>query len=382
MTAKRKGILVAGTLTLDLTPKFESAKKFKTVDEVFVPGKVIHVDGMDIHPGGAASNTGLGLKVLGADVRIVGKIGKDALGDLVRRFYDRYGAAEDLIVDEGISTSYSIALTPPGIDRIFLHDPCAGNTFRKDDIARRFYEEAAIFHYGYPPVSRLLYLDGGAECIAMLKEAREAGAATSVDMCAVDPDCESGQLDWKKIIEDMCPHVDFFEPSIEELMFYLDREKYDRYYEEAENGDMIGRLDLEEDVKPLAEKLLDWGAGIVLVKCGYRGLYLAASDKERLARIGGGLSLDAADWAGKRHFERSYVPGRVLSGTGAGDTTIAAFLYAVTLGYPSGRCMELAAATGASCVEAYDALSGLKSFEELEKKIDAGWAKQPLTEDR
>ena len=34
-----------------------------------------------------------------------------------------------------------------------------------------------------------------------------------------------------------------------------------------------------------------------------------------------------------------------------------------------------APATGASCVETYDALSGLKSFEELEAKINAGWAK-------
>jgi len=37
--------------------------------------------------------------------------------------------------------------------------------------------------------------------------------------------------------------------------------------------------------------------------------------------------------------------------------------------------MHLAAATGASCVEAYDALSGLKSFEELKRKIEAGWKK-------
>lgn len=39
------------------------------------------------------------------------------------------------------------------------------------------------------------------------------------------------------------------------------------------------------------------------------------------------------------------------------------------------QCMHLAAATGASCVAAYDALSGLKPLKELEKKIEAGWAK-------
>ena len=373
---KRKGIVVAGTLTLDITPVFEGQKKAKSVDEVFVPGKVVHMDGIDIHPGGAVSNTGLGLKVLGADVHIVGKIGKDELGDIIYRYYDKYGVAGDLIVDESITTSYSIALTPPGIDRIFLHDPCAGNTFRKEDINKKLYETSEIFHYGYPPVSRQLYLNDGAECIAMLKEAKEAGVATSIDMCAVDPECESGRLDWKGIMEKMAPYVDFFEPSIEELMFYLDREKYNRLYAAAENGDMIGLLDIEKDVKPLADQLVAWGAKVVLVKCGYKGLYLATGSKEALEKIGGGIVLDAEDWADKNCFERSFVPDCVLSGTGAGDTTIAAFLYAVTLGYSRERCLQLATGTGASCVAAYDALGGLKSFDELIKKIDAGWEKQ------
>ena len=37
--------------------------------------------------------------------------------------------------------------------------------------------------------------------------------------------------------------------------------------------------------------------------------------------------------------------------------------------------MQLAAAAGASCVEAYDALGGLKSLEQLEERIDKGWEK-------
>ena len=373
---KRNGIIVAGTLTLDITPVFAGEKKARSVTEVFVPGKVVRMDGIDIHPGGAVTNTGLGLKVLGANVRIVGKIGKDILGDIVHNYYDSYGVAGDLIVDEETSTSYSIALAPPGIDRIFLHDSCAGDTFRREDIDKDLYRTGQIFHYGYPPVSRLLYLNGGEGCIAMMKEAKEAGIATSVDMCAVDPESESGREDWKAIIEKLSPYVDFFEPSIEELMFYLDREKYNKLYVEAENGDMIGLLDVEKDVRPLAEQLVAWGAGVVLVKCGYKGLYLAAAEEARLKKIGGGLSLDSADWAGARSFERSFVPEKLLSGTGAGDTTIAAFLYAVTLGYGRERCLQLAAGTGASCVAAYDALSGLKSFGELIEKIDGGWEKQ------
>ena len=67
---------------------------------------------------------------------------------------------------------------------------------------------------------------------------------------------------------------------------------------------------------------------------------------------------------------------RVLSGTGAGDTSIAAFLKARMDGCPIEDCLRYAAATGASCVEAYDALSGLRPFEELLRKIEAGWEKQ------
>ena len=81
-------------------------------------------------------------------------------------------------------------------------------------------------------------------------------------------------------------------------------------------------------------------------------------------------------------FEKSYKPDRVLSGTGAGDTSIAAFLKARMDGCPIADCLRYAAATGASCVEAYDALSGLRSFAELDRKIQAGWEKQnfsPLT---
>ena len=73
------------------------------------------------------------------------------------------------------------------------------------------------------------------------------------------------------------------------------------------------------------------------------------------------------------------MPERVLSGTGAGDTSIAAFLTAMLEGYTLEESMHLAAATGASCVAAYDALSGLKSFEVLQKKIGAGWAKRDET---
>jgi len=132
---------------------------------------------------------------------------------------------------------------------------------------------------------------------------------------------------------------------------------------------------VERDIRPLADRLLDWGAKIVLIKCGAPGLYLRTGDAARLREAGGGLGDALSAWADVEHFERSYKPARVLSATGAGDTSIAAFLCAILEECPWEEALRLAAATGACCVESYDALSGLKGFAELRRKIEAGWEK-------
>ena len=104
-------------------------------------------------------------------------------------------------------------------------------------------------------------------------------------------------------------------------------------------------------------------------------MFYKTADRDALDKISKKAGLDCEAWADKEGFEKSYVPERLLSGTGAGDTSIAAFLTAILDGYSPEQTMHLAAATGASCVAAYDALSGLKTFDELEAKIAAGWKK-------
>ena len=107
-------------------------------------------------------------------------------------------------------------------------------------------------------------------------------------------------------------------------------------------------------------------------------MYLQTASREKLAQISSRVELDADAWACKSIFERSYVPEKILSGTGAGDTSIAAFLTAVLQKDTPEMCLHLAAATGASCVAAYDALSGLKPLDELRDKVEKGWEKTCL----
>lgn len=166
--------------------------------------------------------------------------------------------------------------------------------------------------------------------------------------------------------------ADVFVPSVEELCYMLDRERFHEWQERAAGGDITEILDIEKDVKPLATQCMDFGAKVLLIKCGAPGMYYRTADRRTIGKISNHLELNPCQWADKEGFEKSYVPDRIPSGTGAGDTSIAAFLTAMLKGYPLERALQLSTATGASCVAAYDALSGLKSFEELETKIDAG----------
>ncbi len=367
-----KKIMVAGHLCVDLTPVFPEGKSQNLLDYL-IPGKLIHMKPATIHTGGVVANTGLAMKKLGADVRLVGKVGDDAFGDLVRGIMRKYDADQDVLVDPKDSTSYTIVLAPPGVDRIFLHNPGANDCFGADDITDEMLLGMDLFHFGYPPLLKRMYQDGGAELIRLLRRVREKGIAVSLDLAAVDEASEAGQADWKQILTEVLPLVDFFVPSAEELCYMLDRGRYEEWMRRAAGRDVTEILHVEKDIRPLAEQAVGLGAKIMLIKCGASGMYYRTASKEVIAKISQRAGLHAEGWSDLEGFEGSFVPKRVRSGTGAGDSSIAAFLCACLRGYPAVECVRLAAAEGASCVEEFDALSGVKTLEELEEKIRGGW---------
>lgn len=370
----KKKVIAAGHICLDITPVFPG-KDTAGLGDILSPGKLVNVGQADVHTGGSVANTGLAMKFFGADVSLMGKIGDDPFGKIVCDMLKACDAERGLLISGQESTSYSVVVAVPGIDRIFLHNPGANHTFHAEDIPQKELEEAALFHFGYPPLMESMYENDGAELLKLLKRAKECGAATSLDFAAIDPDSEAGSVDWERILTKVIPHVDFLVPSVEELCYMLDRERFFQWQERAVGRDITEILDIEKDVKPLADRCMELGAKILLIKCGAPGIYYRTASRQTLEKIGAKLELDASRWADLCGFEKSYVPDRVLSGTGAGDTCIAAFLTAVLEGYSPEMSLHLAAAAGASCVAAYDALSGLKPFAELEQKIQKGWDK-------
>ncbi|MBQ1446658.1 MAG: hypothetical protein IIZ14_05340, partial [Solobacterium sp.] len=129
------------------------------------------------------------------------------------------------------------------------------------------------------------------------------------------------------------------------------------------------------DIRPLAERCLSYGAKVLLIKCGAPGMYLRTAGAEVLNTIGSRLGFRTGEWADLEIFEPSYVPERIVSGTGCGDTSIAAFLTAVLNEETPQEALHLAAAAGAACITGPDALSGLMNMTELKEKIHAGWEK-------
>lgn len=370
-----KKVVAAGHICLDITPVFPG-RRVESLGEVLSPGKLIQMGEAEVHTGGSVANTGLAMKILGADVSLMGKIGKDAFGEMLLGILKKYGADQGMIAADGESTSYSVILAVPGVDRIFLHNPGANHTFRAEDISRKQLEGAALFHFGYPPLMRSMYENDGAELERVLQLARSCGAAVSMDMAAVDTESEAGRADWRKILQRVLPLVDFFVPSAEELCCMLDREHYREWQRRAAGRDITELLDIGRDVRPLAEECMSFGAKVLLIKCGAPGMYYRTAGQELLREISPRCALHIDAWAGREGFERSYVPDRIASGTGAGDTSIAAFLTAMLEECSLEEAVRLAAAAGASCVAEYDALSGLKPLAALREKIASGWEKR------
>ncbi len=363
-------IIAAGHICLDITPVFPVSNRYSAPGEVLIPGKLVLMEGADIHTGGSVANTGTALKLLGNDVDLMGKIGADPFGSIVQNTLKNYGIS-GLLIDPDGTTSYSVVLAVPGMDRIFLHDPGANDTFVSADIPEDALKNADLLHFGYPPLMKKMYENDGQELVCVFQRAKANGLATSLDFAAIDPASEAGSIDWESILRSVLPYVDFFVPSFEELCFMLNRERYEQLA--AEGGDLTDGLQVEEECGPLAQKLLSMGCRFVLIKCGTSGMFYQSAGKDAIEKIGPRVCIDAEAWADRRGIQPCFKADIVRSGTGAGDTSIAAFLTGVLAGKTPESCVALAAAEGACCVTSYDALSGIRPIPELEERIRNGW---------
>ncbi|MDH7484719.1 MAG: carbohydrate kinase family protein [Anaerolineae bacterium] len=367
--------VVAGHLCLDIIPDL-SGLEVKRGADFFVPGKVRLVGPATLSTGGPVSNTGLALVRLGIDTALMGKVGDDPFGSLIRLLLADWGVTEGVIVVAGETSSYTIVLDPPGLDRMFLHRPGTNDTFSAADVNYDLVAGRDLFHFGYPPIMRRMYSDGGRELLEIFRRVQALGVTTSLDMAMPDPGSEAGRADWQAILAGVMPTVDIFLPSAEELLYMLERQRFDDY--QARHGEDMLALFTGDDLSRLSERLLAMGGKVVGIKCGYRGVYVRTAGKERLAEMGKVRPADLDNWADRELWEPSFHVEHFAGGTGAGDSCIAGFLSAFLRGHTLEETVRYACAAGGFNVTAPDALSGLRPWPEIVARVQAGWEKNPL----
>ena len=369
--------VVAGHICLDITPDIPPAAA--NVGEWFRQGSLVGLGPATVSTGGPVSNTGFPLRRLGMSVELMGKCGSDAFGRTILELIaaEAPGAEAGMRVVDGENSSYTIVISPPGADRMFLHCPGANDTFGADDVDLTAVRRARLLHFGYPPLMARTYADGGAELVRILQSAKEAGATTSLDLACPDPAGPAGAADWAAILAAALPHVDLFTPSVEELAFMLRRPAFDELNRKAGDGDLLAHVDgaLLDD---LARTCRDAGAAIVLIKCGYLGLYVRTAGEARLERLGRARCGDVGAWAGRELLEPSYAVDRIVSTTGAGDCAIAGFLAAFLRGLDLEDALRHACAVGAQNLQAADTISGVQTWRRTVEQVRSRPPKNPV----
>ena len=365
-------ITVAGHICLDVIPELMAGT---TAENFFCPGTLRTVGPATLSTGGVVSNTGLSLYQMGFRVQMAGKVGDDPLGsillDILRRKEPSLSAG--MIVSPGLNTSYTIVLNPPGIDRTFLHCPGVNDVFTADELNTQQIASGRILHFGYPPLMRGIYSDGGNALAEKFRQVAQQGLLTSLDMANPDPLGESGKVDWSAWLKNVLPVVDVFLPSYDEILLMTNR---DRYYKLCENGVNPATNSSLKEIESVCYQLVNWGAKIVVMKLGDEGLFVhTAKDLSDLKSRSKWTSFDWASWQRLNIYSPCYdVP--VVGTTGSGDATVAGFLAAMLKDLPAEMALDIGVATGACNVQSADAVSAIPHWDVIVQNSKT-WSKKP-----
>jgi len=371
---KNLEIVAAGHTCLDLIPAFTIEGEVEKMTDVLVPGKMINMGECVIAGGGPVTNAGVSIRRLGVKTELIGKVGNDDFGRLVLDWYEKNeGHFKGIKMVDGESTSYTIAICIPGIDRFYLHHCGANDTFGYDDMDFNLVGRAKLMLFGYPPWMRKIYENTGAELTKILKKTKELGTTTALDLSLPDVDSYAGQVDWKAILTDWVPLSDIMVPSAEELFYFLYKDKFLEKRDKLGHKETILDQMTVKEISTMGRDLIRMGAAIAMIKCGSRGLYIYTAGQERLKKMGAAGCADLENWANRELWFPVYQEEKFVGALGSGDSAIAGFLSAFVWGHSIESCLRYANAAGSMNVTVPDGLSWNKGFDDLTRRIKAGW---------
>jgi len=277
-------------------------------------GKLLLVDEIELHAGGCAVNTAIGLARLGVKVGVSGRVGQDGFGVFLKERLAVEGVdTTGLRVVPGERTSATAVMVSPKGERSFLHFLGANQQYGVEDFDLGLLKSYRILH-----LAGLLLMPAfdGEPAALIMRKAKEAGLITSLDT-AWD---STGR--WLKAVGPLLPHTDLFLPSLEEAK-------------------MLSGLKGPEEI---ARFFLEAGVKTVALKMGSEGSYFKSSTGDE-----------------------GYVPVfpvKAVDTTGAGDAFVAGFLAGYLFGWPLNKVVRLANAVGGLAVSKMGATAGIKSLPE------------------
>jgi sugar/nucleoside kinase (ribokinase family) len=366
--AKQYDVMAAGHLCLDIIPRFTDTGA-KGITDVMRPGKLVNVEAATVSTGGPVSNTGINMKTLGSKVCFCACTGDDAFGKLTVEMLRQSGNAEGVHTVNGTPSSYTVVVAPPGIDRIFLHNPGTNNTFCSDDLDPDLISQCRHFHFGYPPLMERMFADEGIDLQRVFRIAKEAGATTSCDMTLPDPDSTSGKAPWRNILRNILPYVDIFVPSIEETFYMLEPREFLEMKARYNDTELIDHFTVG-DYSNIADAVLAMGCKMTTLKSGHRGFYVKTNSKETFDTLGAAKPRDVDNWSDRELWAPAFEVDEFGSATGSGDSSIAGFLSAFLRGSNIEDALKYATCCGLQNVRVLDAVSGIKTWEETTQMLE------------
>jgi sugar/nucleoside kinase (ribokinase family) len=348
--SKSYDVMVAGHLCIDIIPLFPNSES-KNISDIMRPGKLVNVGDAKISTGGPVSNTGFNMKTLGNKVCFCACVGDDILGRLTVDLLKASGNAEGIHALNDKTSSYTVVVAPPGIDRIFLHNPGTNDHFGPENLDVKLIQQCRHFHLGYPPLMARMFANEGKELAEIFKIAKESGATTSCDMTLPDPSSPSGKVSWRKILENVLPYIDIHVPSIEETFYMLYPKEFLKMKAEHNNAELIDYI---------TPKTL---------KSGHRGFYVKTASKDTFKGLGAAKPGDSDNWANRELWIPAYQVENFSAATGSGDSSIAGFLTGFLKGLTIEDSLKYAACLGYQNIRVLDAVSGIKTWDETTSMI-------------
>jgi len=366
---KKLDAVIAGYTCVDLIPDFKKTQPFTSISNLFIPGKLIEIDGINFVLGGIVPNTGLAMKKFNKKVFLNGLVGNDFIGKIAIEWLDKYNLSEGITITDKAGTAFSIVIAPQGIDRIFLESPGCNQIFDAGYINFDAVSQSRLFHFGYPPLLKQFYQNNGVQLVNLFSEIQKMGVVTSLDFSLPDPESESGRLYWPEVMQKILPYTDIFVPSLEEIFQIMLPGEYEEILSSKVNSNIIDQV-IVNTIREIGRRIIDSGVKILLIKAGHYGAYLLTGDVSSINEKAG-LKLAERNWNNCELWCNAYKadPLEIKNSSGAGDTAAAAFLSSILQSEDPESSIKYAAMAGRNNLYCKNIYEDLKDWHEMTEEI-------------